>query len=94
VPAATGAKPVRVQLGAMSGSWSHDAKSIYFQSRDHIWKASVDGGNPRQVSPTEGAAQPVESADGRYVYFRIGAPFGGFRGRAAKRSRPSFRNTI
>jgi Tol biopolymer transport system component len=70
VPAATGAKPVRVQLGAMSGSWSHDAKSIYFQSRDHIWKASVDGGNPRQVSPTEGAAQPVESADGRYVYFR------------------------
>jgi Tol biopolymer transport system component len=70
VPAVAGGKPARVQLGAMNGSWSHDGKSIYFQSRNSIWKASADGGNPRQISQTEGAAQPVESSDGKYVYFR------------------------
>jgi Tol biopolymer transport system component len=70
VPAVPGGKPVRVQLGALNGSWSHDGKSIYFQARDHIWKAALDGGNPQQISPTGGAAQPVESADGKYVYFR------------------------
>ena len=70
MPAAAGAKPVRVQLGAMNGSWSHDGKSIYFQAHDRIWKAGVDGGNPQQISPTEGVGQPVESADGKYVYFR------------------------
>jgi Tol biopolymer transport system component len=70
VPAVAGGKPVRVQLGALNGSWSHDGKSIYFQSRNHIWKASADGGGPQQLSPTDGAAQPVESADGKYIYFR------------------------
>jgi Tol biopolymer transport system component len=70
VPAAAGAKPVRVQLGAINGSWSHDGKSIYFQARNHIWKSAANGGSPQQVSQTEGAAQPVESADGKWVYFR------------------------
>jgi len=70
VPAVAGGKPVRVQLGALNGSWSHDGKAIYFQARNRIWKASVSGGDPRQISPTEGVGQPVESADGKYVYFR------------------------
>jgi Tol biopolymer transport system component len=70
VPAVAGGKPARVQLVALNGSWSHDGKSIYFQARNHIWKASVSGGNPQQISTREGAAQPVESADGKYVYFR------------------------
>jgi len=70
VPAVAGAKPVRVQVGAMNGSWSHDGKSIYFQARNSIWKASADGANPQQVSKMQGAGQPVESADGKYVYFR------------------------
>jgi Tol biopolymer transport system component len=70
VPAVAGGKPVRVQLGAFNGSWSHDGKSIYFQAHDHIWKATADGGNPQQISQMNGAAQPVESADGKYIYFR------------------------
>ena len=70
VPAAAGAKPVRVQLGAINGSWSRDGKWIYFQARNHIWKAALNGGEPRQISPMDGAAQPVESVDGKYVYFR------------------------
>ncbi len=70
VPATAGGKPVRVQLDALNGSWSHDGKSIYFQSRNHIWKSAVNGGDPQQISPTDGAAQPVESADGNFIYFR------------------------
>ena len=70
VPAVAGGKPARVQLGAMNGSWSHDGKSIYFQSRNTIWKASLDGGNPQQLSQTLGTGQPVESVDGKYVYYR------------------------
>jgi len=70
VPATAGGKPVRVQLDALNGSWSHDGKSIYFQSRDHIWKSAANGGEPQQLSPTDGAAQPVESVDGKYIYFR------------------------
>jgi Tol biopolymer transport system component len=70
VPAAAGGTPKRVQLGAMNGSWSRDGKSIYFQARDHIWKAALDGGNPQQIGKSEGAAQPVESVDGKYILFR------------------------
>jgi Tol biopolymer transport system component len=70
VPAAAGGKPVRVEAGAINGSWSHDGKFIYFQSRNHIWKAAANGGNPQQLSPVDGASQPVESADGKYIYFR------------------------
>jgi Tol biopolymer transport system component len=70
VPAVAGGKTVRVQLGALNGSWSRDGKSIYFQARDRIWKAAVNGGDPQQISPHDGAAQPVESVDGKFVYFR------------------------
>jgi Tol biopolymer transport system component len=70
VEAAAAGKPARVQLGALNGSWSHDGKSIYFQSQNRIWKAAANGGNPQQLSGITGVAQPVESADGRYVYFR------------------------
>jgi Tol biopolymer transport system component len=70
VPAVAGGQPKRVQSGALNGSWSHDGKSMYFQSHDHIWKAPVDGGEPQQIRTSEGAAQPVESVDGKYVYFR------------------------
>ena len=70
VPAAAGSKPVRVALAALNGSWSHDGKSIYFQSRNQIWKATANGGNPQQLTPGMGTAQPVESADGKWIYYR------------------------
>ncbi|MEI9974414.1 MAG: hypothetical protein WDO73_21640 [Ignavibacteriota bacterium] len=46
VPAAAGAKPVRVQAGAMNGSWSRDGKSIYFQARGQIWEVRGEWGRP------------------------------------------------
>jgi Tol biopolymer transport system component len=70
MPATAGGKPVRVQLGASNGSWSRDGKSIYFQARNGIWKAAVNGGEPRQITGAEPPVQPVESVDGKYLYFR------------------------
>ena len=75
VAATAGAKPVRVQSDALNGSWSRDGKAIYFQSRNHIWKAGVDGVNPQQIQTSDGSAQPVESVDGKYIYFRNGRSF-------------------
>jgi len=76
VPAAAGGKPTNVQIDAINGSFSHDGKTIYFQStRGQIWKASLNGGARVQLSSRIGAAQPVESADGKYIYFRIRRSF-------------------
>ncbi|MBZ5725538.1 MAG: hypothetical protein LAP87_11110 [Acidobacteriia bacterium] len=69
IPSA-GGKPVRVQPGALNGSWSQDGKAIYYQARGQVWRAAPDGGSPRQLSQRFGAGQPVESVDGKYVYFR------------------------
>jgi len=70
MPAEASGKLVHAQRDAMNGSFSHDGKSIYFQSRNHIFRAAADGGNPQQLDQRPGAAQPVETVDGKYVYFR------------------------
>jgi Tol biopolymer transport system component len=68
---ASGGEPRRVISDATGGSWSHDGKSIYYLARmGHIWKAAADGSQPRQLTEDPGMGQPVESADGKYVYYR------------------------
>jgi serine/threonine protein kinase len=59
--------------------WSADGKWIYFGSSrgqnqmETIWKVPVDGGEPVSVSGIQGNA-PVESPDGRFLYYSKGWP--------------------
>ena len=94
ITASAGSKPVRVQLGAMNGSWSHDGKSIYYQAHGQIWKSAANGGEPQQIQTSGGAAQPVESADGSTSISGRTGHSGGCRSAGAKRSRPSSPSTI
>jgi Tol biopolymer transport system component/DNA-binding winged helix-turn-helix (wHTH) protein len=61
--------------GANNGgpSWSRDGKSIYFYSDKtgepfQLWKVSVQGGPPVQVTK-KGGVFAVESEDSRFLYF-------------------------
>ena len=53
-------------------SWSHDGKWIYFASNRsgswQVWKRTADGGPAMQVTSNGGFA-PLESADGKYLYY-------------------------
>ncbi len=53
-------------------SWSRDGRWIYFVSNrsglDQLWRMPADGGPATQVTHG-GAADGIESADSRYVYF-------------------------
>ena len=67
--AAQGGRPNQILLGAAGGSWSHDGKSIYYQTRSQIWKAAANGGTPVQLTQMRGAGNPAESVDGKYVFY-------------------------
>jgi Tol biopolymer transport system component len=57
----------------LSPSWSRDGKWIYFASKRgaepfQIWKIPVQGGTPLQLTK-HGGISPVESIDGRYLFY-------------------------
>lgn len=57
----------------LSPSWSRDGKWIYFASKRggeafQIWKVPMAGGAPQQITK-HGGISPVESFDGRYLYY-------------------------
>jgi Tol biopolymer transport system component len=56
-------------------SWSRDGKWVYFASdrtgRREVWKIAVQGGSSTQVT-RHGGQRPVESPDGKYVYYEKG----------------------
>jgi Tol biopolymer transport system component len=66
-----GGKVQRLVVAAQDGSWSHDGKHIYYDTRGQIWTAGADGSNPEPFVKRMGASRPVESADGKYVYFLL-----------------------
>ena len=53
-------------------SWSRDGESIYYDSRQQIWKAQADGSNVRAITSERGRGNsaPLESSDAQFVYFR------------------------
>jgi Tol biopolymer transport system component len=56
-------------------SWSHDGRWIYFGSSRsgsyQVWKVSPEGGDAVQVT-RGGGYNPLESPDGRFLYFAKG----------------------
>jgi Tol biopolymer transport system component len=66
-------KPTIPGADNLSPSWSHDGKWLYFASKRgnepfQAWKILADGGAPIQLT-TNGGISPVESPDGRFLYF-------------------------
>jgi Tol biopolymer transport system component len=56
-------------------SWSRDGRWIYFASRRtgslEVWKVPAPGGNPTQVTH-RGGFNPIESVDGKHVFYAKG----------------------
>jgi Tol biopolymer transport system component/DNA-binding winged helix-turn-helix (wHTH) protein len=57
----------------LSPSWSRDGKWIYFASKRgteafQVWRMAVQGGSPIRLTK-DGGISPVESLDGRYLYY-------------------------
>jgi Tol biopolymer transport system component/DNA-binding winged helix-turn-helix (wHTH) protein len=57
----------------LSPSWSRDGRWIYFASKRgtepfQIWKMPVQGGSPSRIT-SNGGISPVESPDGRFLYY-------------------------
>jgi hypothetical protein len=75
VVSASGGSPRPVTDAAAEdnkSSWSHNGRWIYFSSnrtgRWQVWKVSVDGGAPVQLT-RQGGNNPFESADQKFVYY-------------------------
>jgi Tol biopolymer transport system component/serine/threonine protein kinase len=58
---------------AVVPSWSRDGRFIYFASnrtgRLEVWRVAAEGGTEEQIT-SEGGACPVESPDGRTLYYQ------------------------
>lgn len=74
VPSQGGAPRLLTQDSATHSApnWSHDGRWIYFSGnatgRFEIWKVPVAGGAAVQMTKG-GGYRPIESSDGRYVYY-------------------------
>jgi dipeptidyl aminopeptidase/acylaminoacyl peptidase len=49
-------------------NWSADGAWLYYAAKQQIWKARVDGSQPRQVT-RHGGVEGFETFDGQYFYF-------------------------
>ena len=72
---ASGGKPQRLTTHPANDgnpSWSHDGRWIYFDSarsgEQQIWRVPASGGEANRVT-TDGAWAPLESPDGRFLFY-------------------------
>jgi Tol biopolymer transport system component len=66
-------RPLTIDGGADTRpSWSRDSRWVYFASNrtgtNQVWKVLAEGGRPAQIT-REGGNNPVESCDGKFVYY-------------------------
>jgi Tol biopolymer transport system component len=83
---ASGGKPQRMTTDPANDgnpSWSGDGRWIYFDSartgEQQVWKIPDSGGDAIQVT-RDGGFAPLESPDGKFIYYTKnlgGQPFGG-----------------
>ena len=73
-----GGKPQRMTTDPANDgnpSWSHDGRWIYFDSartgQQQVWKISASGGEAVQITKDGGYA-PLESPDGKFLYYTKG----------------------
>ena len=69
-----GGKPQQLTSGPIAHSrpsWSHDGQWIYAAGGGGVRKIPVSGGNPVQLT-NDGGTNPVESVDGKTVYYQRG----------------------
>ena len=73
-----GGKPQRMTTDPANDgnpSWSHDGRWIYFDSartgQQQVWKISASGGEAVQITK-DGAYAPLESPDGKFLYYTKG----------------------
>jgi Tol biopolymer transport system component/DNA-binding winged helix-turn-helix (wHTH) protein len=73
---ASGGMPRRVETGTLVNSlpsWSHDGRWLYFVNAPAdwsptVWRVAAAGGHAVQLTKAA-SLMPIESPDGRYVYF-------------------------
>ena len=71
-----GGSPVRLTSDPADDrlpSYSHDGRWIYFQSmrsgRWEVWKMRAEGGEAMQITRSESGGMPIESPDGKTLYY-------------------------
>jgi Tol biopolymer transport system component len=66
-----GGAPDRLTTGLDSSSgasWSRDGRWLYFSSANEIWRVPAGGGKATQIT-RQGGYGPIESRDGKFLYY-------------------------
>jgi serine/threonine protein kinase len=82
-----GGAPERLTTGldtSAGASWSRDGRWLYVSALTDVWKVPVGGGKATQIT-RQGGYGPIESRDGKFLYYvkRYGGPGGLWRVPAA-----------
>ncbi|NLD42134.1 MAG: S9 family peptidase [Chloroflexi bacterium] len=66
----SGSLSVRARVGYGGGDFSVDRNTVYFAAEGRLYRRSLDGGQPRPITPAFGqCASPTVSPDGQWVVY-------------------------